>query len=56
MVTVGRRDGWTDEMMGLWSDRPTNGWTMFLSYTNAIDATEYDFVTDLAIFTKALQT
>ena len=38
-------DGWTD------------GWTMFLSYTGKIDASENDdFSTDLAIFTKALWT
>ena len=41
----GPMDGWT------------NGWTMFLSYTDAIDASKNDdFLTDFAIITKALRT
>jgi len=35
----------------------TNGWTMFLFYTDAIDASENDdFHTDFALSIKALRT
>ena len=43
-------DEWMDGPMDGW----TNGWTMFLSHTDVIDASENDdFPTDFAIFTKA---
>ena len=46
-------DGWMDKWMEGW----TNGWTMFLSYTDAIEASETDDLpTDFAFFTKALPT
>ena len=38
------------------TDGLTSGWTMFISYTDAIDASvNNEFLTDFAIFTKALQ-
>ena len=44
----GRIDGWIDRPTDAW----TNGWTMFLSYRDAIDASENDdFQTDFGIFT-----
>ena len=51
----------TDRRMDQWNCRPmdgwTNGWTMFLSHTAVIDASENDdFPTDFAFFTKALPT
>ena len=37
-------------------DGQTNGWTMFLSYEDAIDASEsYVFMTDFAILTQAIR-
>ena len=53
----GLLDRWTDQ----WTDRQidvrTDGWTIFLSYTDLINTSENDdFPTDFAIFTKALWT
>ena len=47
-------DKWVDGWIDQWTDRPTdrwtNGWKMFLSYTDAIDASEKDdFPTDFSI-------
>ena len=50
-------DGQMDQWTSGWTYEWTNGWTMFLSYTDAIDASENDdFPTDSAFFTKALPT
>ena len=50
-------DGLIDDWMYRPTDGWTNGWTMFHSDTDAIDASENDdFATDFAIFTKALRT
>ena len=50
-----------DGLIDGWIYRPTdgwiNGWTIYFSDTDAIDASENDdFLTELAIFTKALRT
>ena len=55
--TDGRMDGRTDGRTDGQTDGWTNGWTMFLSYTDAIDASDYDDLpTEFAFFTKALRT
>ena len=50
-------DKWVDGWIDQWTDRPTdrwtNGWRMFLSHTDAIDASEKDyFPTDFSIKNK----
>ena len=46
-----------DRPMDGWINERTSEWTMFFSYTDAMDASENDdFPTDFAIFTKALGT
>ena len=50
-------DGWMDRLMDQWTDTPTDGLTMFLSHTDAMDISENnDFPTDFVFFTKALPT
>ena len=50
-------DQWMDRPMDGWINERTSEWTMFFSYTDAMDASENDdFPTDFAIFTKALGT
>ena len=46
-------DRWTDQWTGRPIDGWTNGWTIILPHTDAIDASKNDdFLTDFAIFTK----
>ena len=46
-----------DRPMDGWINERTSEWTMFFSYTDAMDASENDdFPTDFAIFTQALGT
>jgi len=54
----GQMDGRTNAGMDLWIDNVwMDGWTMFLSHTNAIEASKNDdFPTNLTISTKALGT
>ena len=48
-------DQWMDRPMDEWINERTSEWTMFFSYTDAMDASENDdFPTDFAIFTEAL--
>ena len=46
-------DGWTNKP----KDGKINEWTVFLSYTDTIEASKNDdFPTDFAMFTEALRT
>ena len=48
---------WTDRTIDGWINGWKSEWTMFLSYTDAMDASKNDgFLSDFAIFTKALGT
>ena len=48
---------WTDRTIDGWINGWKSEWTMFLSYTDAMDASKNDgFLSDFAIFTKVLGT
>ena len=53
----GQMDQWIGKQVAGGTNGWINGWTMFLSYTIVLDASENEnFPTDFALFTKALQT
>ena len=48
---------WMDRTIDGWINGRKSEWIMFLSYTDAMDASKNDgFLSDFAIFTKALGT
>ena len=55
MVIRGLLDRWTDQWTERQIDVRTDGWTIFLSYTDSKNTFKKDdFPTDFAIFTNAL--